>query len=70
LAIQLDKTCKWYNCCPIKLLVENGKLEKKWVEDYCLIGNKNCIRYKLEMKNEPHPDNLLPNGEIREELEY
>jgi len=67
---ELGKICKWYKCCPIKFFVENGKLEKKWVEEYCLIGNKNCIRYKLEMKNKPHPDNMLPNGEIREELEY
>ena len=65
----MGKICKWYNCCPIKFFVEDGKLEKKWVEEYCLVGNKSCIRYTLEMKNEPHPDNMLPNGEIREELE-
>ena len=65
---QLKKICKWYQCCPIKYFVDHGMLEKKWVEDYCLIGNKNCIRYQKEESGEFHPDNLLPNGEIRKEL--
>jgi hypothetical protein len=43
-------------------------LERKWVEDYCLIGNKKCIRYQKEESGVFHPDNLLPNGEIRQEL--
>ena len=60
--------CKWYNLCPIKRFVKEGQLEKEWVENYCLIGNKDCIRFKLEESGESHPDNLLPNGEIRENL--
>lgn len=60
--------CKWYFCCSIKRFVEDDKLEVKWIEDYCLIGNKDCIRYKMEESHEPHPDNLLPNGEIRNDL--
>ena len=65
----MKKQCKWYFCCPIKRFVEEDKLDKKWVKDYCLIGNKDCVRYKMEESNEPHPDNLLPNGEIRSGLE-
>lgn len=60
--------CKWYSCCPIKRFVEEKKLDTKWVENYCLIGNKECVRYKMEENNVPHPDNLLPNGKIRADL--
>ena len=66
----MGKICKWYYCCPIKFFVDNGKLEKEWVENYCLIGNKQCIRYQKEESGEYHPDNMLPNGEIRENLKY
>jgi len=64
----MPKVCKWYFCCPIKYYVESGKLERKWIEEYCLISNNDCVRYEMEEKGVPHPDNLLPNGEIREDL--
>jgi hypothetical protein len=64
------RICKWYQVCPIRRFYEEGKLEKTWVEKYCWSNNNNekCSRYQLEESGEPHPDNLLPNGEIREEL--
>ena len=52
----------------MKRFYEQGKLEKKWVEEYCWGDNKRCVRYQLEERGRPHPDNLLPNGEVREEL--
>jgi hypothetical protein len=64
----MGKTCKWYYCCPIKYFVDQGKLDRKWVEEYCLVGNKNCVRYQMEESGEHHPNNMLPNGEIREDL--
>ena len=64
----MPKVCKWYFCCPIKYYVESGKLERKWIEEYCLISNSDCVRYEMEEKGIPHSDNLLPNGEIREDL--
>ena len=64
----MAKICKWYYCCPIKFYVDEGKLDKKWVEEYCLVGNKDCIRYQMEENGEYHPNNMLPNGEIKEEL--
>ena len=64
----MPEVCKWYYCCPIKYFVEEGKLEKKWIEFYCLVGNKECVRYNLEKTGVYHPDNMLPNGEIREDL--
>ena len=67
--MKIKKTiCKWYNVCPIKYFVEDGKLEKEWVEDYCLVGNKSCVRYIMEETGKYHADNLLPNGEVREDL--
>ncbi|MFX0024095.1 MAG: uracil-DNA glycosylase [Candidatus Hermodarchaeota archaeon] len=62
------KVFKWYQVCPIKFFVDNGKLDKKWVEDYCLINNKDCLRYQVEESGKIHPDNLLPNGVIRHDL--
>ena len=64
----MKRVCKWYNYCPIKYYVENGRLERKWIEDYCLINNNECIRYQKEESGEFHPDNMLPNGVIREDL--
>ncbi len=60
--------CKWYNFCPIKRFTDQGKLERYWVENYCLISNKKCIRYQMEKEGEPHLDWMLPNGELRENL--
>ncbi len=62
------RICKWYPVCPIKRFYEEGKLEKIWVEKYCWNNNEKCARYQLEERGEPHPDNLLPNGEVRKEL--
>ncbi|MBN1214707.1 MAG: uracil-DNA glycosylase [Candidatus Lokiarchaeota archaeon] len=64
------KVCKWYQLCPIKYFVEQGKLDRKWINEYCLIDNKKCIRYQLEESGKYHPCNMLPNGEIMEELDY
>jgi predicted metallo-beta-lactamase superfamily hydrolase len=58
--------CKWYYDCPIKRYTEKGKLDRYWIENYCLVNNKNCYRYQMEEDGEYHPDNMLPNGEIRE----
>jgi hypothetical protein len=52
----------------MKRFYEEGKLEKTWMEKYCWSNNRKCARYQLEERGEPHPDNLLPNGEIRKEL--
>jgi hypothetical protein len=65
-----NKICKWYQICPIKYFVDIGKLSREWVENYCLIGNKECVRYKLEENGELHPDNMLPNGKIKKDLHY
>jgi hypothetical protein len=67
--LMAGKVCKWYEVCPMKRFYEQGKLEKKWIEEYCKGDYQRCVRYWMEERGEPHPDNLLPNGEIRRELE-
>lgn len=62
------KTCKWFDVCPMKRFYEEGKLEKKWIDEYCKGNWKKCVRYQLEEKGIPHPDNMLPNGKIDETL--
>ena len=64
----MKKICKWYYCCPIKFYVDTGKLDKKWVKNYCLIDNHDCIRYQMEEKGVNHPDNMLPDGSIKKDL--
>jgi predicted metallo-beta-lactamase superfamily hydrolase len=65
---QKIKPCKWYYACPIRQYTEKGKLERYWIENYCLVNNNNCIRYEMEEKGEYHPDNMLPDGTIRNDL--
>jgi DNA polymerase len=63
-----DNICKWYLSCPIKIFVDQGKLDSEWVEKYCLVGNKKCVRYQIEESGADHPDNMLPNGTIKKDL--
>ena len=60
--------CKWYYSCPIREYTQAGELARYWVENYCFVSNRNCVRYQMEENGEYHPDNMLPNGEIREDL--
>ena len=64
----MNKICKWFEVCPLKRFHEEKKLEKKWIEKYCKGDYKTCVRYKMEEKGIIHPDNMLPNGEIRGDL--
>jgi DNA polymerase len=66
--MHIKKQCKWYLACPIKYFYEDGKLNKKWVDDYCLSDWSKCVRFYKEENNIYHPDNMLPNGEIDENL--
>ena len=60
--------CKHFQNCPMKKFYEAGKLDEKWIQNYCFKNGKNCVRYKLEEEEIYHPDNMLPNGEINKEL--
>ena len=64
----MAKTCKWYVVCPMKRFYEEGKLDEKWIRKYCMGDYKSCVRYQMEEKGMPHPDNMLPDGSIDENL--
>ena len=64
----LSQECKWYQVCPMKFFYEQGKLDKKWIENYCKGNWENCVRFFKEENGIYHPDNMLPNGEIDEQL--
>ena len=39
--------CRWYDeSSAIKRAYDKGLIDKKWVENYCWNGGKNCIRKK------------------------
>ena len=60
--------CKWYQVCPMKRFYEEGNLDKKWIELYCKGDWKSCVRYQMEERGEPHPDWMLPDGTMDENL--
>jgi len=62
--------CKWFHVCPLRRFEKEGKISDKWRKEYCESENNwvNCVRYQLEEKSKPHPDNMLPNGKIDERL--
>jgi hypothetical protein len=59
-----SKTCKWYDVCPLKVFYEQGRLDAKWVVEYCWRDNPECVRKKMEEDGVYHPDNMLPDGTI------
>ena len=61
--------CNWFDVCPLKRFYEQGRLDKKWIEDYCWGDYSRCIRKKMEEDGEYHPDNMLPDGAIDENLQ-
>ena len=61
-------TCKWFAVCPMRRYYEQGKLEQKWIENYCKGDNQKCQRYQMEENGEPHPDYMLPDGSLDESL--
>ena len=62
------RICKWYNVCPMKKFYEEGKLNKKWIENYCFQNGKNCKRLEMVNREVACTDNVLPDGEIDESL--
>ena len=52
----------------MKFYWEQGKLESVWIDEFCKGNWKICVRYEKEENGIYHPDNMLPNGEIDENL--
>ena len=78
--LSVELPCQISDCMPnlaedrivqaIIHFVDQGKLNPKWVDIYCLVGNKNCVRFQMEESGADHPDNMLPNGTIKKDLSY
>ncbi len=47
---------------------EMGRLDRKWIEMYCMGDWNNCVRYQMEEEGKYHPDYMLPDGSIDESL--
>lgn len=65
------ETCKWFNVCPLRKFEKEGKISGKWRDEYCKTERNwiNCKRYQMEREGKTHPDNMLPDGKIDEDLE-
>ena len=63
-----EKMCKWYSVCPMKFFYEQGQLEKYWINQYCFGNCKACVRYEMEETGKSHPDNMLPDGSVDDQL--
>lgn len=58
--------CRWYNeTSGMKRAYDQGKLDKKWIEDYCWNGGKGCVRkMRFEREGYVSPDYVLPDGSV------
>lgn len=63
--------CRWYSVCPLRRLEREGQLPTCWAQDYCRTMDnwRHCRRYQLEQEGIPHPDNMLPNGDIDKSIQ-
>ncbi len=52
----------------MKSFWEEGKLNAKWIEEYCKGDWGNCKRYSIVEAGKLCPDNMLPNGKIDKSL--
>ena len=60
--------CKWYHACPMKQFYEEGKLDEKWIQNYCKGDWRKCVRYEMEETSQYHPNSMLPDGTIDKKL--
>ena len=63
-----NNICKWYEACPLKNFYEQGKLDKRWIKDYCFGNYLKCVRYIMEENGSYHPDNMMPDRTIDKTL--
>jgi len=66
----MQNVCIWYDeTSGMKRAYDKGLLDKKWIDNYCLNGGKNCIRKKrFEEEGYVSPDYVLPGGTVNENL--
>jgi len=44
------KTCKWFPVCPMKFYWEAGKLDDKYIKDFCHGDWLSCVRYQKKKR--------------------
>lgn len=64
------KFCRWYDeTSAIKRAYDEGKVDRKWIENYCWNEGKNCLRKKkFEGEGYVSQDYVMPDGSINEKL--
>jgi hypothetical protein len=62
--------CVWYNeTSGVKRAYDLGLIDRKWVENYCWNGGKDCVRKKrFEEEGYVSPDYVLPDGSTSERV--
>ena len=66
----MKNVCRWYDeTSAMKRAYDAGKLDKKWIEEYCFKGGEGCMRKKrFEEEGYVSPDYVLPDGSVDERL--
>lgn len=61
-------SCKWVDVCPLRKLERENKISEKWKEECCNTNKnwKECERYKKSKEGEITPNNMMPDGSIKE----
>ena len=49
--------------------LDMGVLDPRWTNTYCKGDFQPCVRYRMEERGEFHPDWMLPDGTLDEQLE-
>ena len=62
--------CVWYNeTSGVKRAYDLGLIDRKWVENYCWNGGKDCVRKRrFEEEGYVSPDYVLPDGTISQRV--
>jgi len=62
--------CVWYNeTSGMKRAYDLGLIDRRWVENYCWNGGKDCVRKKrFEEEGYVSPDYVLPDGTISQRV--
>jgi len=63
--------CRWYDeTSGIKRACDAGLIDRKWLDDYCHSGGRNCVRKRrLERDGCVPPDCVLPDGTVSDALQ-
>ena len=52
----------------MKRYYEANLLDGKWIDRFCKGDWRQCVRYWMEARGQPHPDWMLPDGTLDEAL--